>query len=149
MLQWLYTYVANFCSQCFIYFLDVCCKCVYLDVAYVFTHMLQVFYLDVAYVLQWFSSVFQVFLRVLQTYVSSVSSAFRRMFQLLHLDVSKVDRGLPHGIRVGSGWQRGRRPRRRGQRPGRHGPASRALAHKPDALGITRSLNGYRPSLAS
>jgi hypothetical protein len=34
------------------FFPDVCCKCVYLDVAYVF--ILQVFYLDVAYVLQWF-----------------------------------------------------------------------------------------------
>ena len=56
----------NFYSQCFIYFSDVCCKRVYLDVAmwearyitqvclsgyYIyFTHMLQVFYLDVAYV---------------------------------------------------------------------------------------------------
>ena len=28
----------------------ICCKRVYLDVAYVFTHMMQVFYLDVAYV---------------------------------------------------------------------------------------------------
>jgi hypothetical protein len=35
-----------------LFFPDVCCKCVYLDVAYVF--ILQVFYLDVAYVLQWF-----------------------------------------------------------------------------------------------
>jgi hypothetical protein len=33
-------------------FSDVCCKCIYLNVAYVFTHMLQVFYLDVVYVLQ-------------------------------------------------------------------------------------------------
>jgi hypothetical protein len=37
-------------SMFHIFFSDVCCKCVYLDVAYVFTHMLQVFYLDVAYV---------------------------------------------------------------------------------------------------
>jgi hypothetical protein len=29
-------------------FFDICCKCVYLDVVYVFTHMLQVFYLNVA-----------------------------------------------------------------------------------------------------
>jgi hypothetical protein len=27
--------VANFCSQCFIYFPNIRCKCVYLDVAYV------------------------------------------------------------------------------------------------------------------
>jgi hypothetical protein len=31
-------------------FSAVCCKCVYLDVAYVFTYMMQVFYLDVVYV---------------------------------------------------------------------------------------------------
>ena len=35
MLQWLYTYVASFFSYCFICFPDACCKCVYLDVAYV------------------------------------------------------------------------------------------------------------------
>jgi hypothetical protein len=35
MLQWLYTYVTNVSSQCFSVFLDVCCKCVYLDIAYV------------------------------------------------------------------------------------------------------------------
>jgi hypothetical protein len=33
------TYVASVCPQCFIRFIDVCCKCVYLDVAY-FTHVL-------------------------------------------------------------------------------------------------------------
>jgi hypothetical protein len=53
--------VASFCSQCFICFPDVCCKCVYLDVAYV-SHMLQVFYLDIVYVSAMVSSVFQVFL---------------------------------------------------------------------------------------
>jgi hypothetical protein len=36
---------------------DVCCKCVYLNVAYVSQHMLQVFYLHVAHV----SNGFQVF----------------------------------------------------------------------------------------
>jgi hypothetical protein len=50
-------------------FLDVCCKCVYLDVAYIFTHMLQVFYLDVACVLQWFQVFFRCFCK-----------CFRRMF---------------------------------------------------------------------
>jgi hypothetical protein len=44
------TYVARFCSQCFICFLYVCCKCVYLNVTYVLHICLQVFYLDVAYV---------------------------------------------------------------------------------------------------
>ena len=65
MLQWLYTYVANSYSQCFSAFSNVCCKCVYLDVAYVFTHMLQVFYLDVAYVLQWFQVFFKCLASVL------------------------------------------------------------------------------------
>jgi hypothetical protein len=50
----LYTYVASFCSQCFIYFfrfmLQVCLFGCYIY----FTHILQVFYLGVAYVLQWF-----------------------------------------------------------------------------------------------
>jgi hypothetical protein len=36
------------------FFFNVCCKCVYLDVVYVFTHMLQVFYLDITYILQCF-----------------------------------------------------------------------------------------------
>jgi hypothetical protein len=58
MLQWLYKYVARDCLQCFIYFSDVCCKRVFLDVTFVFIHMLQVFYLDVVYVCNWF----QVFL---------------------------------------------------------------------------------------
>jgi hypothetical protein len=31
----LYRYVASIYFQCFIYFSDVCCKCVYLDLAYV------------------------------------------------------------------------------------------------------------------
>jgi hypothetical protein len=31
-------------------FLDVCCKCVYLDIAYISHICLQVFYLDAAYV---------------------------------------------------------------------------------------------------
>jgi hypothetical protein len=69
MLQWPYTYVASVCFKCFNYFkrmlqvfyldvanvalthmlqvyiLNVCCKCFYLDVAYVqcFTHMLQAY----------------------------------------------------------------------------------------------------------
>jgi hypothetical protein len=56
-------------------FYDVSYKCVYLDVAYVFRLMLQVFYLDVAYVLQWFLSVFRVFF-------ASVLDACLKMFHL-------------------------------------------------------------------
>ena len=46
-------------------FSNVCCKCVYLDVAYVSHMCCKCFYLDVAYVLQWFSSVSCVFFEVL------------------------------------------------------------------------------------
>jgi hypothetical protein len=59
-----YTYVASFCSQCFICFsrrmlqvcLFGCCIC--------FKYMLHVFYLDVAYVFTMVSCVFEVFLQV-------------------------------------------------------------------------------------
>ena len=77
MLQWLYTYVVSFCSQCFICFyrrmlqvcLFECCIC--------FTHMLQVFYLDVTYIIQWFQVFFfRCFCKYficLQTYIASVA----------------------------------------------------------------------------
>ena len=42
-------------------FSEVFCECVYVDVAYVFTHMLQVFYLDVVYVLHGFQVFFRCF----------------------------------------------------------------------------------------
>jgi hypothetical protein len=80
MLQWLYTYVAKVCLQCFIcvfeWMLRVC-----------FIWMLQVYYLDIAYV---FAIIFKCFpgdfLQVFLKLVSSVSSAFRYMMQVLHLD---------------------------------------------------------------
>ena len=53
------------------------------------------------------------------------------MLQLLYLDVSKLNQGVTHEMRVGRGWRCGRRPRRRG-------PAAGALAHRPDVIG--RSL---------
>ena len=76
-------------------FFYVCCKCVYVDVAYVFTHMMQVFYLDVAYVYNGFKC-FQVFLQVFQKHSLSVPSVFRSMLQSVvsNIDVSKVDRVL-------------------------------------------------------
>ena len=43
---------------------DACCKCGSLDVAYVFTHLLQVFYQDVAYVCNGFQVFFSVFTSV-------------------------------------------------------------------------------------
>jgi hypothetical protein len=76
MLQWLYTYVAIDCLQCFICFSNVCYKRVYLDVAYVFTYMLQVFYLDLVYVYN--SDVVYVYngFQVFQICVLSVSFVF-------------------------------------------------------------------------
>jgi hypothetical protein len=62
---------------------------VYLDVTYVFTHMLQVFYLDVTYVLQWFSSVSCVSSSV-SMHVSNVLSVFIRILQVLYLDVAYI-----------------------------------------------------------
>ena len=73
-LQQLYTYIACFCFQYFILVLDVCRKCLYLDVAYVSHICLQVFYLDVAYVFTMFSSVF-----------ASVSDACFKCFICLHM----------------------------------------------------------------
>jgi hypothetical protein len=50
MLQWLYTYVAKGLLPMFhLYFLDACCKCIYLDVAYVSHICYMCFCLDVAY----------------------------------------------------------------------------------------------------
>ena len=58
------------------------------------------------------------------------------MLRLLHLNVSKVDRFVVHGMRVRSGW------RHRGDVWGRHGPTASALARESNALGA-RSLASY------
>ena len=98
MLQWLYTYVANFCSQCFICFfkrmlhvcLSGCCIC--------FIHMLQVFYYDVACVYNGFKCCAGVFASVSDVCFKCFI-VFRHMLQVLHFDVLKVDRVLhllPH-----------------------------------------------------
>jgi hypothetical protein len=63
---------------------------VYLDIAYVFTHMLQVFYLDVTYVLQWFSSISCVFFASVSMHISNVLSVFIRILQVLYLDVAYI-----------------------------------------------------------
>jgi hypothetical protein len=71
--------------------------------------MLQVFYLDVAKLdldIAYVYNSFQMFSQVFQTLVSSVSSVFFCMLQLLHLDISKVDWFVAHGMRVGSDWRR-------------------------------------------
>jgi hypothetical protein len=86
MLPWLYTYIASFCSQCFIYFfLDVCYKCVYLEVAYVSHLCCSVLSGCCVYFTMAFKCFLYVFASVsdacfkyfiyLQTYVASVASA--------------------------------------------------------------------------
>jgi hypothetical protein len=73
------------CSQYFICFADVCCKCVYLDVGYISRICCKYF----IWILRMFAIVFKCF-----SGVSSVLSVFRRMLQVLDLDILKVDRML-------------------------------------------------------
>ena len=75
-----------------LFFSNICCTCVYLDVAYVFTHMMQVFYLDIAYVYNSFkclsgvfASVSDVCLICFQTYVAIVASGCFKSNRVLHL----------------------------------------------------------------
>jgi hypothetical protein len=80
------------CSKCFHV---ASCKCVYLNVAYVFTHMMQVFYLGVAYVYNGFKCFSCVFIVVsdacfkcfiyFQTYVAIVASGCFKLDRVLHL----------------------------------------------------------------
>jgi hypothetical protein len=100
MLQLFQRHVASVCFECFrcfrgmfhLYSPDACCKCVYLDVAYVLHIHCMCFgcLRMVAMVL----SVFQVFFKYFRSVFLSVSTTFRRMLKLLYLDVSKVDRVL-------------------------------------------------------
>jgi hypothetical protein len=91
MLQWLYMYVARVCPQYLICFPDVCCKCVYLDVAYFHTYVASIF----IWMLRMFAMFFQVFFQVFETHVSSVSSVFfLHVCKCLHLDVSKTNQVL-------------------------------------------------------
>ena len=92
MLQWAHTFVASLCSQCFICFLQTYVASVFVWTLHMFLHICcKCFYLNVAYVLQWVSTVFMCFCK-----------CFRCMFQVFHLpsnvcykcwylDVSKVD----------------------------------------------------------
>jgi hypothetical protein len=117
-------------------FSDTCCKCGYLDIAYVFTHMLQVFYLNVPYV----CNDFQVFLHYF-------CKCFRGMFQVFHLplylyfkcwsrwfksisSVAILQRDPSCAVTAGaspSGYRRRRRVSgRRRRRPGSTNPCGRA-----------------------
>jgi hypothetical protein len=105
-------YVTSVCFKCFIYFLDVWCKCFYLDVSYISYLCCKCFYLDVAYVFIWMlhtfhtyvASIFISMLHMFHTYVASVfiwmlhmfcndfssvfrcfRKCFRHMFQLFYL----------------------------------------------------------------
>jgi hypothetical protein len=64
-----------------------CCKCVYLDVAYV-SH---IDYKCFIWMLCMFASVFHVFLQVFHTHILNVSFVFRCMFQVFHRNVLKLD----------------------------------------------------------
>ena len=83
MLQWF----IHVCFKCLfpmfhLLFSDLCCKCVYLDVAY-FSHMCCKCFI---WMLRMFAMVFKcflVFLQVFQTHVSIVSSVSRRMLKVL------------------------------------------------------------------
>jgi hypothetical protein len=120
MLQWLYTYVASFCSQCFIcVFRNICCNCVYLDVCICST--LHVFYSGVVYGCNGFQVCFRCVFQVFHKHVLSISTVFRRMLQPLYFDVSKIDQMLHlsssylllhrlyrsrQGIHMNDGWAR-------------------------------------------
>ena len=114
MLQWLYTYVAKVCFQCFICVLDVCCKCVLSGCCIRFTHMLQVF----IRILRMFYNGFQLFSRrffasvseacfmcfiCLQTYVPTVAFGYFksrsvRTRALIHIERAK--RSTARGVRT-------------------------------------------------
>jgi hypothetical protein len=87
------SYWCKFLFSMFHFFFNVRCKCVYRNVVYVFTHILQVFYLDVVYVCNDFKCFSCVFASVSDECFKCFI-VFRRMLQLLHMDVSKLDWGL-------------------------------------------------------
>jgi hypothetical protein len=72
----------------------------FFNVAYVFTHMLQVFYLDVIYV----CNDFKCFLTIFASVSSACFKCFICLFymlQVLHQNISKVDRIL----HLGYAWE--------------------------------------------
>jgi hypothetical protein len=73
-------------------FSEICCKYIYLDVAYV----LHICYKCFVWMLHMFAIVFHAFLHVFRTHVLNVSVVCIHMLQLFHLYVLKVDRGVVH-----------------------------------------------------
>jgi hypothetical protein len=85
-LQWLYTYIAKVCFQCFICVFGCMLQvCACLDVAYVSHICCKCF----IWIYACFAMIFTrcLFCKCVQKHVSSVSSAFKRMLQVLHLNV--------------------------------------------------------------
>jgi hypothetical protein len=83
MLHMFHRHVARVCFECFrgmfhLYFPDACCKCVYLDVAYV-SHIRCMCFNWKLHMVAMVFKCFQVFFQVFQKHVSSVSTVFRRM----------------------------------------------------------------------
>jgi hypothetical protein len=101
-------------------FSEVCCKYVYLDVAYVSNIYYKNFFLNVAYVLQWLLSVFSFFATILNawfkcficlhTYLVNVSSrCFKSTLGVAHVAMAPMAGGqqsvarlrlLPHAVRL-------------------------------------------------
>jgi hypothetical protein len=86
VLQWLYTYVASFCSQCFLCFSQTYIASVFI-IPHIYCKYLSGCCVCFIMLFKCFSSIF---ISVLDAYFK-FSSAFRRMLQVLRLDVSKVD----------------------------------------------------------
>ena len=92
MLQLFLRHVESVCFECFrcfigmfhLCFSDVCCKCVYLDVAYV-SHIHCMCFI---WILCMVVMVFKCFRR------------FRCMLYLFHMDVAKVDQGMLHILQL-------------------------------------------------
>jgi hypothetical protein len=111
MLQLLYTYVASIYPQCFIYFSDVCCKCVYLNVAYV-SHICCKCFICMLCTLAmvfkcFFASVFRCMFQVFHV-------SFRHTLQVFASGCFKSIYSVAHWMCVGSGEGRQRSPRHTG-----------------------------------
>jgi hypothetical protein len=81
-----------------LFFSNISCKCIYLDVAYV-SHICCKCFIWMCYVYNGFKC-FSDVLQMFQTYVSNVLFVLRRMLEVLHLNVLKVDQVLHITLRL-------------------------------------------------
>jgi hypothetical protein len=88
-----HVYCKGLLPMFYLYFSNACCKCIYLNVAYV-SHIRYMCFIWLLYMVVMVFKCFQVFFQVFQKQVLSVRSAFICILQLLYLDVSKADRVL-------------------------------------------------------